>query len=87
MKFIFSRLFVPDMTNWRNYIQDVFKMLKPGGYLEIQEVEFPWMAENIMPDPQIEILSAREIAGWMIEYGSEDVDTCTWFSACPPNNC
>ncbi len=43
MDLIFSRLLVPAMTNYKVYIGQAFATLKSGGYMEMQEIEFPWM--------------------------------------------
>ncbi|EME45493.1 hypothetical protein DOTSEDRAFT_170923 [Dothistroma septosporum NZE10] len=39
---IFSRLLVCGMSDWPRYIETEFALLKPGGYVEIQDVDFRW---------------------------------------------
>lgn len=46
MDLIVSRLLVPGMTDFKAYISQAFTMLKPGAYLEIQELEFAWMSRK-----------------------------------------
>lgn len=41
MDYIHSRLLVPGLKNWKQYIKRCFKHLKPGGWIELQEVECP----------------------------------------------
>lgn len=36
--FAFSRLLVAGMTDWPGYISQVYQMLKPGGWAELQEM-------------------------------------------------
>ena len=40
--FIFSRLLITGMTAWPHYVRICHTLLKPAGYLEIQESEFPY---------------------------------------------
>jgi len=37
--FVFSRLLLCGMTDWPGYVGDVFKMVKPGGWVERQDFE------------------------------------------------
>ena len=37
--FIFNRLLLCGMTDWPGYVRDVFTMLKPGGWVEMQDFE------------------------------------------------
>ncbi|EME84274.1 uncharacterized protein MYCFIDRAFT_100904, partial [Pseudocercospora fijiensis CIRAD86] len=39
---IFSRLLVCGLTDWPGYINKSFQLLKPGGYLEIHDIDFIW---------------------------------------------
>jgi hypothetical protein len=37
--FVFNRLLLCGMTDWAGYVRDVFKMLTPGGWVEMQDFE------------------------------------------------
>ncbi|KAL6714589.1 hypothetical protein ACLMJK_008014 [Lecanora helva] len=44
--FILSRLVMCGMTDWEGYIEKAFEMLKPGGYLELQEEDVDWLVDD-----------------------------------------
>jgi len=44
--FIYSRLVMIEMREWKGYIQKAFHMLKPGGYLEVQEEDVDWFIDG-----------------------------------------
>ena len=45
--FVFSRLLLAGMTDWKGYVRDVFKMLKPGGWAEMDDyVEDTFYTDN-----------------------------------------
>jgi hypothetical protein len=37
--FVFNRLLLCGMTDWPGYVRDVFKMVKPGSWVEMQDFE------------------------------------------------
>lgn len=37
--FVFNQLLLCGMTDWEGYVRDVFKMVKPGGWVEMQDYE------------------------------------------------
>ena len=43
MDFIFSRLLILGMTDWQSYVNDVVPLLKPGGWVEMQEYDYDWI--------------------------------------------
>ncbi len=43
---VFSRLLICGMTGWEAYVGTAVKLLRPGGYLEVQEVESGWYVEG-----------------------------------------
>ena len=49
---VFNRLLICGMTEWKRYVGTAVSMLKPGGYLEVQEVEHCWYvgAEMVSQD-------------------------------------
>lgn len=55
---IFNRLLVLGMTDWQRYIETAASMLKPGGYLEVQEVEPNWYMEGEVVSEDWEWLKA-----------------------------
>ena len=40
--YAFSRLLIHGMTDWQGYLNDVAKILKPGGWAEMQEYDQDW---------------------------------------------
>ena len=43
---VFNRLLICGMTDWKRYIETAARMLRLGGYLEVQEVEWRWYREG-----------------------------------------
>ena len=37
--FVFNRLLLCGMTDWPGYVRDVFAMVKPGGWAQMQDFE------------------------------------------------
>ena len=90
MDFIFSRLLVSGMTDWPSYIQQCYDLLKPGGYLEIQELEHFWYIDGqrvstewewdrayaaISGQKGLDLSCSLKTADWMREAGFEGVRT------------
>lgn len=40
--FVFHRMLVAGITDWPAYVQNCFKLLRPGGYVEFQDNPFRW---------------------------------------------
>lgn len=85
---IFSRLLVFGMTDWQRYIETAASMLKPGGYMEVQEVERKWYSEGQVISEDCEWMKAyfaalqskgldpycaEKLDGWMRDAGLEAV--------------
>lgn len=85
---IFNRLLILGMTDWQRYIETAASMLKPGGYLEVQEVEWNWYMEGEVVSKDWEWMKAYYAAlqskgldpycadnldGWMRDAGLEAV--------------
>lgn len=51
MDYIHSRLLVPGLQNWKQHIKRSFENLKPGGWIEFQEVECPLKCEDGSASP------------------------------------
>ena len=94
MDFIFSRLLISGMTTWLPYIRTCNTLLKPNGWLEIQELEFPYYDGTgiISNDWEwfqayragakikgLDLDCALKAAGWMHEVGFEDVQTMMYY--------
>ena len=47
--FIHSRLVILSMRDWPRYFRRCYNNLKPGGWLELQEVQFPFQYEDGFP--------------------------------------
>ena len=44
--YVFQRLLICGMTNWPGYIGQMVQLLRPGGYLEIQDYDYRWYKEG-----------------------------------------
>ncbi|CAD6582368.1 MAG: hypothetical protein ASARMPREDX12_000916 [Alectoria sarmentosa] len=90
MDFVFSRLLISGMTTWPSYIRTSHSLLKPNGWLEIQELEFPYYDDSgvISNDWEwfqayeagaeakgLDLSCAVKAADWMHEAGFVDVQT------------
>lgn len=90
MDFVYSRLLISGMTTWESYIRTCCTILKPNGWLEIQETEFPYYDDSgIISDDWewcqvyqagakakgLDLSCAVKAADWMSEAGFEDVQT------------
>ncbi|KAL8864479.1 MAG: hypothetical protein Q9174_007337, partial [Haloplaca sp. 1 TL-2023] len=40
--FIYSRLLIMGMTDWPGYVRDMYSLLRPGGWVEMQEFSLDW---------------------------------------------
>ena len=47
---VFSRLLILGMPDWQGYVNDVVALLKPGGWVELQEYDLDWISR---PEGQI----------------------------------
>ncbi|EME42937.1 hypothetical protein DOTSEDRAFT_24936 [Dothistroma septosporum NZE10] len=47
--YIFSRVLAYGMTDWPGYIRKAASLLKPGGWLEIHEIDFDFFDEDLNP--------------------------------------
>ncbi len=86
---VFSRLLYCGMTKWEAYVGSAVKMLRPGGYLEVQEVGSGWYVEGEEMNERWEWLKAYyaaleakgldpycagKVEGWMCDAGLEGVE-------------
>ncbi|CAK1365355.1 hypothetical protein CB0940_08938 [Cercospora beticola] len=51
---IFSRLLVCGMTNWPQYVSRVHTLLKPGGRIELHDIDWTWY-NSLSPTPETPI--------------------------------
>ena len=85
---VFNRLLVCGMTDWQKYIETTVTMLRPRGYLEVQEVEWNWYVEGrvvsedwewvkvyyaALQSKGLDPYCARKLDGWMRDVGLETV--------------
>lgn len=85
---VFSRLLVFGMTDWQRYIETAASMLRPGGYLEVQEVEQKWYTDGEVVSEDwewtkayyaalrakgLDPYCAEKLDGWMRDAGLEAV--------------
>ena len=42
LDFVFSRLLILGMTDWEGYVKDMASLVKPGGWVEMQDFDFVW---------------------------------------------
>ena len=47
--YIHSRLVILSMRDWPRYLRRCFANLKPGGWIELQEVQFPFQYDDNFP--------------------------------------
>ena len=50
--FIHSRMLVIALRDWRNYFRQAFENLKPGGYVECQDLNFPVRCDDDTAPPE-----------------------------------
>lgn len=87
---VFNRLLICGITDWKGYIETSVNMLKPGGYLEVQEVAWRWYTEGVDVGRNWEWLKAYyaelqakgldpycvgKMEGWMRDAGLESIQT------------
>jgi ubiquinone/menaquinone biosynthesis C-methylase UbiE len=53
--FVFNRLLLCGMTDWPGYVRDVYRMVKPGGWVEMQDFEEMFYLRGVMLEDE---------AGW-----------------------
>ena len=44
--FVFHRLLICGITDWPGYVRDVFSLLKPGGWAEMQDAAYVWYSDG-----------------------------------------
>lgn len=54
--YIHSRLLILSMRDWPRYFRRCFANLKPGGWVEVQEVEMPFRRDEGAPGPDSPII-------------------------------
>lgn len=94
MDFVFGRLLISGMTTWPSVIRSCHDLLKPNGWLEIQELEFPYYDDTgiISNDWEwvqayqagakakgLDLDCAVKAAEWMREAGFEHVQTKMYY--------
>ena len=63
LDFVFHRLLICGMTDWPGYVREVFSMLKPGGWAEMQDCAYIWYSNAKVCSEDWAWLSAlREVA-------------------------
>ena len=71
--FVFSRLLVLGMTDWMGYVRDIASVLRPGGWVEIQDVDLDWYLHGSCCSGEWEWLKALYLAaqkkGWDLRCG------------------
>ena len=87
---VFNRLLVCGMTDWKRYVETAVGMLRPGGWLEVQEVEDRWYvgAEEVVGQEwdwlkayyaalqakKLDPYCARKLESWMRDAGMATVE-------------
>ena len=71
--FVFSRLLVLGMTDWAGYVRDMASILRPGGWVEIQDFALDWYLHGSCCSGEWEWLNALFLAaqkkGWDLRCG------------------
>lgn len=85
---VFSRLLICGMIGWKTYVETSVSTLKPGGYLDIQEIESRWYIEEeevgqgwgwwkayyaALQANRLDPDCAEKIEGWMRDAGMKTV--------------
>lgn len=88
MDLVFSRNLYAYMEDWPGYFRNSFKVLKPGGYLEVHETDNDWhigdetistswrwlkAMKTLEGYRHVDWDCARKVAGWMKTAGFQDV--------------
>lgn len=89
--YIFSRLLVCGMTDWPDFIKKDLSLLKPGGWAEVQDLNFVWYDENnnvisqnwkwhnkheeICKQKGMDLHCGSKVKDWMNDAGFVDVQT------------
>ncbi|KAL8896445.1 MAG: hypothetical protein Q9207_007702 [Kuettlingeria erythrocarpa] len=60
--FIFSRLLVMGMTDWAGYVRDMVSLLRPGGWVEMQDFSLEWYLHGSRCSQDWEWLNALFLA-------------------------
>ena len=86
--YIFNRLLVCGISDWPGYICLIAGLLKPGGWAEMQDINYEWFQHGKQIDREwrwlrelrrgaerkgLDIHCGNRIAGWMREAGLVDV--------------
>ncbi|KAF2739498.1 S-adenosyl-L-methionine-dependent methyltransferase [Polyplosphaeria fusca] len=61
LDFVFSRLLTFGVTDWPTYISRAKSILKPGGWLELQEVDYHYYRAPLDPDPDPSVYDAHDL--------------------------
>lgn len=72
--FVFSRLLIAGMADWRGYVRDMASLLRPGvGWLEIQDLALDWYLDGSLVSDSWEwlraLFCAAENKGWDLRCG------------------
>lgn len=71
--FIFSRLLTLGMTDWAGYVRDMVSLLRPGGWVEMQDYSLDWYMHGSNCSEEWEWLKALFLAaqqkGWDLRAG------------------
>ncbi len=85
---VFNRLLVFGITDWKRYVETLVNTLRPGGYLEFQELDSRWYIEGqevggdwewrkayyaALQAKGLDPHCARKVEGWMRDAGIETV--------------
>lgn len=65
--FVFSRLLIYGITDWPGYVQDIYDVLKPGGWVEIEDyaMDLFYRDQEIVPREDWEWLRLKRLGGAM----------------------
>ncbi|KAI4104261.1 MAG: hypothetical protein LQ339_003880 [Xanthoria mediterranea] len=71
--FVFSRLLLLGITDWAGYVRDVASLLRPGGWVEMQDLALEWYLHGTYCSGEWEwmqaLFAAGEQKGWDLRCG------------------
>ena len=79
--FIHARLLCLGMRDWRRFFEQCFTHLKPGGWLELQEVDFPPRCADDSAGPDSAFLTWGKLIQQACLGVGVDTSACTSFKA------
>ena len=95
--YAFSRYLVLGMTDWPGYMAQLFSLLAPGDWAELQEPELTWRdakgedvsqgwtwfhtMNNVVSKKGVDMQCAGKVEGWMQDAGFVDVQVRTYMQS------